>query len=303
MHPHTADDEIIFTGIPRTHRTSQQWQLPYNNRPSVSQIRYCSAVDSTNMTQNHVKLPLILLLSDVVVGFTSDSVPRRRIPIRSSRGRVRVRGSRVEVEEDIVVAPVDVPNTSHSEENGSPYQSLTLHEYEHNNGKRRNKFLFEPLGTVQSLAGSVHRVGKRQIAADVEEDDEHKEDRNNSLAQPSVFKELLMSNDDNRQIPEDSDTIFTGPSSSNEPKEKNTKVVLQALASLERDMSMLDNLTGQTSQLSAFEVSLLLGTVLAAAMSPLLPEQIAEVLAPASAAFSAAIGIGAEYIGKVAGMW
>ena len=93
---------------------------------------------------------------------------------------------------------------------------------------------------------------------------------------------------------------------------------------------MLDNVTGQRSQLSVLEISLLAGSVIAAATSPIFGnighgekicaisldlyssklfaqfliqifENCLEVLAPASAAFCAAIGIGAEYTGKVAG--
>ena len=162
---------------------------------------------------------------------------------------------------------------------------------------------FEPLSAVQSLAGSVHRVGKRQIAEEDDGDEEEIVDGVYMNHQSGVFQELLNSNSNlSGSIGKGLDDDFnTGVSKTSQPKEKNTKVVLQALASLERDMSLLDTLAGQTSQLSGFEVSLLISTVLAAAMSPLLPEQIAEVLAPASAAFSAAIGIGAEYIGKVAG--
>ena len=83
------------------------------------------------------------------------------------------------------------------------------------------------------------------------------------------------------------------------------KTVVTALTRLENDMQLLDNLASEKPQLSSLELTLLVSSVLAAATSPLLfpVEQaikVAEVLAPASAAFTASIGIGAEYIGKVA---
>ena len=69
-------------------------------------------------------------------------------------------------------------------------------------------------------------------------------------------------------------------------------------------VQLLDNLASEKPQLSTLEVSLLVSSVLAASTSPLLNPvdglKVAEVLAPASAAFAASIGIGAEYIGKVA---
>jgi hypothetical protein len=64
---------------------------------------------------------------------------------------------------------------------------------------------------------------------------------------------------------------------------------------------MLDTLAGQKPQLSSLELSLLTGAVLSAVCSPLLMGgHLTGVLAPSAAAFTAAIGIGAEYTGKVA---
>jgi hypothetical protein len=66
-------------------------------------------------------------------------------------------------------------------------------------------------------------------------------------------------------------------------------------------VQLLDTLAGQRPQLSALEFTLLSLAVLSAATSPLLlGGHIAEFLAPSAAAFTAAIGIGAEYTGKVA---
>jgi len=80
-------------------------------------------------------------------------------------------------------------------------------------------------------------------------------------------------------------------------------IVLNALQSLERDMQMLDNMAGQLPQLSTLEICLFSISVAAASSGPIFfPDSLSvtKVLAPASAAFSAAIGIGAEYTGKVA---
>jgi len=86
-------------------------------------------------------------------------------------------------------------------------------------------------------------------------------------------------------------------------KSQNKKVVRSALESLERDMQLLDNITAEKPQLSQLEITLLSLSVAMAGSGPIFFNdgyKIAEVLAPACAALSAAIGIGAEYTGKVA---
>lgn len=68
-------------------------------------------------------------------------------------------------------------------------------------------------------------------------------------------------------------------------------------------MQLLDNIAASKPQLSTLELTLLSMSVFVASSGPILfadGGRIAEVLAPASAAFSAAIGIGAEYTGRVA---
>lgn len=71
-------------------------------------------------------------------------------------------------------------------------------------------------------------------------------------------------------------------------------------------MQLLDNFTSDRPQLSSLELFLLTASVLAAAASPVafsdpaVGLRVAEVVAPASAAFTASIGISAEYVGKVA---
>jgi len=100
-------------------------------------------------------------------------------------------------------------------------------------------------------------------------------------------------------------SVFEGSSLSQiagtvEEENSNSRVWL-ALARLEQDMQALDMMAGRRSQLTALEVSLLSGAVLSAAGGPLLfGGHITEFLAPSAAAFTAAIGIGAEYTGKVA---
>ena len=86
-------------------------------------------------------------------------------------------------------------------------------------------------------------------------------------------------------------------------KSQNKKVVRSALESLERDMQLLDNITAEKPQLSQLEITILSLSVALAGSGPIFFNdgyKIAEVLAPACAALSAAIGIGAEYTGKVA---
>ena len=82
---------------------------------------------------------------------------------------------------------------------------------------------------------------------------------------------------------------------------KKERQVWQALANLESDMQLLDRMAGQKPQLSALEFGLLTTAVLAAASGPFFMQgQLTEFLAPSMAAFTAAIGIGAEYTGKIA---
>jgi len=64
-------------------------------------------------------------------------------------------------------------------------------------------------------------------------------------------------------------------------------------------VQLLDRLAGQKPQLSILEFTLLASAVTAAAVSPLIGH-LANVVAPSSAAFVAALGISAEYSGKVA---
>jgi hypothetical protein len=79
------------------------------------------------------------------------------------------------------------------------------------------------------------------------------------------------------------------------------KQVWEALVSLEKDMSKLDRMIGTKPQLSTLQFILLGSAVLSTATSPLLfTGQLTEFVAPSMAAFTAAIGIAAEYRGRVA---
>jgi len=82
---------------------------------------------------------------------------------------------------------------------------------------------------------------------------------------------------------------------------KRDEQVWAALSNLELDMQLLDNLAGQKPQLTVLELVLLSASVTAASSSPwIMHGKLLEVLPPTAAAFSAAIGIGAEYVGRVA---
>ena len=74
-----------------------------------------------------------------------------------------------------------------------------------------------------------------------------------------------------------------------------------ALYKMTKDMELLDDVAGRTPQLTRLELALLLSSVIVSAVSPLLlPINVVEVLVPSMAALSAAVGISAEYVGKVA---
>ena len=77
--------------------------------------------------------------------------------------------------------------------------------------------------------------------------------------------------------------------------------VATAMQRIERDMKMLDDVAGQTPQLNNLEVGLLGFSVIVSAASPtLFSLKVIEVLVPSMAALSAAVGISAEYVGRVA---
>ena len=74
-----------------------------------------------------------------------------------------------------------------------------------------------------------------------------------------------------------------------------------ALQKIQKDMEFLDDVAGRTPQLSTAEFMVLLSTVIVSGLSPIaFSAKVAELLVPSMAAISAAIGISAEYVGKVA---
>jgi hypothetical protein len=77
--------------------------------------------------------------------------------------------------------------------------------------------------------------------------------------------------------------------------------ITSALQKIQKDMEFLDDIAGRTPQLSSAEFFVLFSTVAVAAVSPIIfTVKVAELLVPSMAAISAAIGISAEYAGKVA---
>jgi hypothetical protein len=77
--------------------------------------------------------------------------------------------------------------------------------------------------------------------------------------------------------------------------------IKRALSKILNDMQELDTVVGRTPQLSLSEIFILTSTVTVTAISPyFFGIKVVELLVPAMAAVSAAIGISAEYVGKVA---
>mmetsp|Transcript_70092 Transcript_70092/g.158491 ORF Transcript_70092/g.158491 Transcript_70092/m.158491 type:complete len:519 (-) Transcript_70092:88-1644(-) len=80
--------------------------------------------------------------------------------------------------------------------------------------------------------------------------------------------------------------------------DRNVKAALQLV---EQDTKILDNVVGTKSQLSGAEFVFLAGGAVTAFASPLLfPGKVVELIIPAIAAFSAAIGFSSEYVGRTA---
>ena len=74
-----------------------------------------------------------------------------------------------------------------------------------------------------------------------------------------------------------------------------------ALIKIQKDMNILDEVAGQTPQLTRLELALLATTVAVSASAPsIFTLRVVEVLVPSMAAVAAALGISAEYTGKVA---
>lgn len=81
---------------------------------------------------------------------------------------------------------------------------------------------------------------------------------------------------------------------------KNNVLITTALDKMRKDMEFLDDLAGRTPQLTRLELAVLLATVGISALSPaVLSIKVVELLVPSMAALSAAVGISAEYVGKV----
>jgi len=105
------------------------------------------------------------------------------------------------------------------------------------------------------------------------------------------------------QIGAAADSVVSGVANAlvNVSASDSTRSVTVALRRLERDVLELDNMASARPQLNNIELVLLSSSVAIAATSPYVVSlKVVEVLVPAMAALSAAIGLSAEYAGKVA---
>lgn len=160
-------------------------------------------------------------------------------------------------------------------------------------GMWMENFSSSALRNVENLAESVTR------ANDDAYDDMNLDD-NNSAAAPRSRN----TGDTAALFASDSSfSLGIQPRALSRTSSSNRQVVMSALETLERDMQLLDNITAEKPQISQLEITLLSLSVALAGSGPIFftdGAKVAEVLAPACAALSAAIGIGAEYTGKVA---
>lgn len=96
-------------------------------------------------------------------------------------------------------------------------------------------------------------------------------------------------------------SFATGLTSSYSNETQRYLPIPTAMERIERDMKMLDDVAGQTPQLTSIELILLIFSVTASAASPnFFALKVVEVLVPSMAAVAAAVGISAEYVGRVA---
>jgi hypothetical protein len=85
------------------------------------------------------------------------------------------------------------------------------------------------------------------------------------------------------------------------PSSNNKSTIYNSILKIEKDMDFLDDLAGKTPQLKGIELAVLGSTVLASSLAPFIfGIKFVELLVPSMAAISAAVGISAEYAGKVA---
>ena len=93
---------------------------------------------------------------------------------------------------------------------------------------------------------------------------------------------------------------FASPAVYLQDEESSYSAALASIQRLEADMSDLDTVTTEP-QLTKGEIGILFVSAIGAALAPLLvSEKVVELLVPSAAALSAAVGISAEYAGKLA---
>jgi hypothetical protein len=114
-------------------------------------------------------------------------------------------------------------------------------------------------------------------------------------------RKMIRPNNNKNKNSNKKSTTTTTTSSTDTRRMMEEQQVWEALANLEKDMQLLDRITGNQPQLSAWQLTLLLSAVGTTACSPFIwSGRLTEFVAPSMAAFTAAIGIAAEYRGKVA---
>ena len=134
---------------------------------------------------------------------------------------------------------------------------------------------------MASLTGDGTGFGRRSAIA---EDGGGGGGRMTTLVAALPSSQKAATNNDEDII---NDTVSDNNNDELVPTNKKDKTLITAaLATLEKDMSMLDNLASLQPQLSGTEVGLLLGAVLASGMGPIVfpGTSVTEVLAPAAAA-------------------
>ncbi|CAJ1954676.1 unnamed protein product [Cylindrotheca closterium] len=148
------------------------------------------------------------------------------------------------------------------------------------------------LRQVQRMASKVAE-SKDVGYADVRDQDYENSPKNVAGTGGDVFKQR------SKQVLDQQSSVLR-PNYQLSSRNKREEQVWSALKNLELDMQMLDDQAGQQPQLTKLEFIMLSLSVTAAASGPfIMGGELTEFLAPTSAAFSAAIGIGAEYVGRV----
>ena len=204
---------------------------------------------------------------------TSLTAHRQRISTITGRRKIR-RIKALSTEQDISISDDEISNGEQQQQDTTS-TTQQQQQQQHNTQNYSNGIL----SSVQSLARIAGSAGNDLVS-----------DPNNkgSSSSSSRFGMPFSSSSQQRTTTSRRSQLIEWQRTNLRPNKKDddTTLITTALKTLERDMSLLDNVASQQSQLSGTEVGLLAGAVLASGIGPIVfpGTSVTELLAPAAAA-------------------